>query len=278
MVALRIKRQRVAVHFGFVLALYAAMPGQIAQQDLASLLAFHSPMPDRHGFFLSFSALKAATFSLPRPAAFAIPDLPEGLRVRADDSDITGSINSSVNSATAWSGSLSEYEEPQVTVINRAGKGDRLQGKVKVAAVAARTVSLADSDAANAIRQDAPPIETTTQADEDAEPRADRAGTLAELSDPVGPLNGAMVRVTGLFFNNDTAILPALPFQHREVVLASLGALPDQGSTTLAAKGKSPATKRSREAPPSVSASGARRSRRPKSALPTRSISRAAAK
>jgi spore germination cell wall hydrolase CwlJ-like protein len=50
-----------------------------------------------------------------------------------------------------------------------------------------------------------------------------------------------MIRVTGLFFNNDAAVLPALPFQHSQVVLASLGSvntLPEQGSTTLASKGQ----------------------------------------
>ena len=241
MVALRINGQRFAVHFGVALALYAAMPGQIAQQDLASLLTFHSPVPPRNGLFLSFSALRTATFSLPRASAFAIPELPESLRPRANDPEITGSIGRSVSAADGFS-EYNEYEEPQTAVINRAGKGDRLQNQVKVvAAVAARTVTLADQDAATAIRQEVPPLESTPQAEEDAEPRADQAGTLAELSD-AAPLNGSMIRVTGLFFNNDTAVLPALPFQHNQVVLASLGSevntLPDQGSTTLASKGQ----------------------------------------
>lgn len=240
MVALRINGQRFAVHFGVALALYAAMPGQIAQQDLASLLTFHSPVPPRNGLFLSFSALRTATFSLPRASAFAIPELPESLRPRANDPEITGSIGRSVTAADGFS-EYNEYEEPQTAVINRAGKGDRLQNQVKVvAAVAARTVTLADQDAATAIRQEVPPLESTPQAGEDAEPRADQAGTLAELSD-AAPLNGSMIRVTGLFFNNDTAVLPALPFQHNQVVLASLGdvnTLPEQGSTTLASKGQ----------------------------------------
>src|SRR5690606_23848503 len=129
-----------------------------------------------------------------------------------------------------------EYVEPQSTVINRASKGDRLPNQVKaIAAVAARTVTLADEEAANAVRQEVPPLESADNAD-DAEPRADQAGTIAQFSDPVGPLNGSMIRVTGLFFNNDAAVLPALPFQHSQVVLASLGSvntLPEQGSTTL---------------------------------------------
>jgi len=99
MVALRMLRHRYAANLGFALALYAAMPGQIAQQDLASLLNFHSVLPQGHGMFLSFSALKMATFSLPRPALFAIPELPEGMRPHADQ-DVTGSIGSrSVRSA-----------------------------------------------------------------------------------------------------------------------------------------------------------------------------------
>jgi spore germination cell wall hydrolase CwlJ-like protein len=126
-------------------------------------------------------------------------------------------------------------------VINRASKGDRPPNQVKaIAAVAARTVTLADEEAANAVRQEVPPLESADNAD-DAEPRADQAGTIAQFSDPVGPLNGSMIRVTGLFFNNDAAVLPALPFQHSQVVLASLGSvntLPEQGSTTLASKGQ----------------------------------------
>ena len=237
MVALRMLRHRYAANLGFALALYAAMPGQIAQQDLASLLNFHSALPQGHGIFLSFSALKMATFSLPRPALFAIPELPEGMRPRTDE-DVTGSIGSrSVRSATALP-EPTEYEEPQTTVINRAAKGDRLTKPVQVAAVATRTVSLSNDDALSAIRQDLPPIENSPQAAEDNEPRADNAGTLAKLSEPIASTHGAMVQVAGLFFNNDAAALPSLPFQHREIVLASLGALPDAGSTTLANKGQ----------------------------------------
>jgi spore germination cell wall hydrolase CwlJ-like protein len=240
MIALRTKGQRFAVHSGLALALYAAMPGQIAQQDLASLLTFYSSPPSRNGLFLSFSALRTATFSLPRSSVFAIPELPESLRPRASDPEITGSIGRSVALAEDFS-EYNEYVEPQSTVINRASKGDRLPNQVKaIAAVAARTVTLADEEAANAVRQEVPPLESADNAD-DAEPRADQAGTIAQFSDPVGPLNGSMIRVTGLFFNNDAAVLPALPFQHSQVVLASLGSvntLPEQGSTTLASKGQ----------------------------------------
>lgn len=236
MVALRILRHRFAVHFGFVLALYAAMPNQIAQQDLASLLTFRSTPTPGAGMFLSFSALRMATFSLPRPTAFAIPELPKSMRphgLSGFDPDITGSIGR--NSASIDTGS--EYEEPQTTVMNRAGKGDRLQVQSKVAAVSARPVALSNDDALSAIRQDLPPLETAS-ADQNDEPRADNAGTLVTVNDPFVPAHGAMIRVAGLFFNNDPAALPALPFQHNEVILASLGNAPAEGATTLANKGQ----------------------------------------
>jgi spore germination cell wall hydrolase CwlJ-like protein len=187
--------------------------------------------------FLSFSALRTATFSLPRPAAFAIPDLPESLRIPTKKySDVTGSIGHS----SPLSKGGDDFAE-RTTTIDRSAKGDRLASKVKVAAVAARSVMLSDEKAASAIRQDLPPLETTPpQAKEDSGPRADHAGTLATLSDPLATIRESMVPVTGLFFNNDEAALPSLPFQHNEVVLASLGDAPvltDQGSTTLANKG-----------------------------------------
>src|SRR6185312_9358919 len=160
MVALRILRHRFAAHLGFVLALYAAMPSQIAQQDLASLLTFRQAPTSGARLFLSCSALRTATFSLPRPAAFAIPELPESMRPHGMnfDPDITGSIGRS--SAAIDAGS--EYEEPQTTVMNRAGKSDRLQVQSKVAAISARPVTLSNDDAASAIRQDLPPLETAS--------------------------------------------------------------------------------------------------------------------
>jgi spore germination cell wall hydrolase CwlJ-like protein len=235
MVALRILRHRFAAHLGFVLALYAAMPSQIAQQDLASLLTFRQAPTPGAGIFLSFSALRTATFSLPRPAAFAIPELPESMRPHGVnfDPDITGSIGRS--SVLLDSGS--EYEEPQTTVMNRAGKGDRLQVQSKVAAVTAKPVTLSNDEAATAIRQDLPPLEAPS-ADENDGPRADNAGTLVTVNDPIVPAHGAMMRIAGLFFNNDPAALPALPFQHNEVILASLGSAPTEGATTLANKGQ----------------------------------------
>src|ERR1700737_3736575 len=127
MFAWRAKRRPFAVHFGIAGALLLAFPTRIAQQDLASLLTYQAaPVEPRPGFFLSFSALRTATFSLPRPAGIAIPELPV-LQVvaragRDADPDITGSISRTASTA----GPDVEADEPQITIVNRAAKGDLL--------------------------------------------------------------------------------------------------------------------------------------------------------
>src|ERR1700726_2897205 len=127
MFASRAKRRRFAVHFGIASALLLAFPTRIAQQDLASLLTYQAaPVERAQGFFLSFSALRTATFSLPRPAGIAIPQLPVlpvvARAEREADPEITGSIPSVASTA----GPDIEADEPQVTTINRASKGDLL--------------------------------------------------------------------------------------------------------------------------------------------------------
>jgi spore germination cell wall hydrolase CwlJ-like protein len=237
-VALRILRHRFAVHIGFVLALYLAVPSQIAQQDIAGRLTFHSAGIQGHGIFLSFSALRAATFSMPRPAAFAIPDLPDDLRPRnaSFDPDITGSLGRSA----ALSDPINEYEEPQTTVMNRANKGDRLEAKTKaVAAVSAHPVEISNEEAKSAINQDLAPLENTKVSEEDStEPRADNAGSLVMLSESASPVRDAMYKVNGLFFADDPLALPSQPFQYNGAVLASLGNASVEGSTTMAGKGE----------------------------------------
>src|ERR1700687_878248 len=127
MFASRAKRRPFAVHFGIASALLLAFPSRIAPQDLASLLTYQAaPVERAQGFFLSFSALRTATFSLPRPAGIAIPELPV-LQVVARagldaDPDITGSIRGAAPTA----GPETEADEPQITVVNRAAKGDLL--------------------------------------------------------------------------------------------------------------------------------------------------------
>src|SRR5450631_2480699 len=127
MFASRAKRRPFAVHFGIASALLLAFPSRIAQQDLASLLTYQAaPVERAQGFLLSFSALRTATFSLPRPAGIAIPELPV-LQVvaragRDADPDITGSIPGIASTV----GPEAEADEPQITVVNRAGKSDLL--------------------------------------------------------------------------------------------------------------------------------------------------------
>jgi len=244
MVGLGIRRHRFAVRFGVVLALFLASPSQIAPQDLASLLTYR-PLPIERGagFFLSFSALRTATFSLPRPALFALPELPEPIRVavrsdRDNGLDITGSIPG--NGPLA--GVFSEYEEPQTTVINRAGKGDRLA--LKAAEVPTRTVTPVNAtgmDAAAVSPQSDVGISLEMQVrnEEDDGPRADRAGSIVRAIGLPPAGSSGIYRFTRLFFGDDPTGMPPIAFQHRDVVLASLpGTAPTEGSTTIAAKGE----------------------------------------
>jgi len=239
MFALGTRRRRFAVCFGAALALIVASPAQIAQQDLASLLTYQPASSERpNGFFVSFTALRTATFSLPRPALFAIPELPDAIRVVArsdkdNDLDITGSIPG-ISSIT---GPQSEYEEPQTTVMNRTNKGDRLS--VKVASVPQRSVTPVEPDEIQTPGYDvAMSLEIRPDVPKD-EPRADRAGTLVRYVEPVPANSSGMYKLSRLFFGDDPTGMPPLAFQHRDIVLASLpGTAPTEGSTTIAAKGE----------------------------------------
>jgi spore germination cell wall hydrolase CwlJ-like protein len=237
MFALGTKRRSFAMCFGAVFALIVASPGQIAQQDLASLLTYQPAATERaNGFFVSFAALRTATFSLPRPALFAIPELPEPIRVvargdRGNDFDITGSIPG-IASVT---GAQSEYEEPQTTVVNRTNKGDRFSVKVVNAPV--RTVTPVENPDENPRYDVALSLEM--RPDIPYEARADRAGTLVRFIEPVPEGSSGMYKLSRLFFGDDPTGMPPLAFQHRDVVLASLpGTAPTEGSTTIAAKGE----------------------------------------
>jgi hypothetical protein len=236
MVTLRTTRHRFAVHFGFVLALFLANTTRIAQQDLAGLLTFQSAhLQGARGIFMSFASLRTAAFSLPRPAGHAITDLPPPLRIATGvdahaDSDVTGSIpgERSVSEASD--------EAPQTTVIDRTKKSDRLS--IKVASVPTRTVTPAvTAEAINPViarLSENQPEESAAEADE---PRADRAGTVALLAVPIQPVAGAMYHFAALFFGDDPDGLPPEAFQHRNVVLASLGNEASEGSITFASKG-----------------------------------------
>lgn len=243
MVALGTRRHRFAVCVGAVFALIVANPTQIAQQDLAGLLTYQpAPTERANGFFVSFTALRTATFSLPRPALFAIPELPEPIRVVArEDKDSDLDITGSISGIGSIAGAQLEYEEPQTTVMNRTNKGDRLS--VVVATTTIRTVTPVEpKDSADEItRYDvAMSLEMRPEIpNRDSEPRADRAGTLIRFVEPVPEGSNGMYKLSRLFFGDDPTGMPPLAFQHRDVVLASLpGTAPTEGSTTIAAKGE----------------------------------------
>lgn len=247
MVALRTTRHRLAVQCGAVFAIFLASTIQFAQQDLAGLLTFQpTPIHGTRGFLVSFASLRTAAFSLPRPTAFALPELPASLHgpqsgpqsaEQPPAADITGSIPG------AASLSAVDNDERQTTAINRDKKADRLS--VKVASLPTRTVTPPDApDAGERAEQPSAQLADDSSAElalgdteEDDGPRADRVGTLVRIIDPVRPAVGAMYRIGGLFFGDDPAGLPPEAFQHRNVILASLGTAPTEGATTLANKG-----------------------------------------
>ena len=244
MFASRAKRRPFAVHFGIAGALLLAFPTRIAQQDLASLLTYQAPpVESTQGFFLSFSALRTATFSLPRPAGIAIPELPV-LQVvaragRDADPDITGSIPGTASTA----GPDVEGDEPQITVVNRAVKGDLL---VRHVAVVPPHVEIPEEPSEVPSPTPRYDIAMSLEMDpglpkEEDEVRPDRAGTLARLNEDGLPKLGVIARVSRLFFfrNNVVGSLPAILDPGDKPQLASAPAsAPTEGSTTLAAKGE----------------------------------------
>jgi spore germination cell wall hydrolase CwlJ-like protein len=244
MFASRAKRRPFAVQFGIASALLLAFPSRIAPQDLASLLTYQAAPAERaQGFFLSFSALRTATFSLPRPAGIAIPELPVlpvVARVERDaDPDITGSIPSIASTA----GPDIEADEPQITIVNRAGKGDLLVRHVAVVPPHVETAEEPSEVPAPTPRYD---IAMSLEMDpglpkEEDEARPDRAGTLARLNEDDLPKQGVIARVTRLFFFRDYVLgsLPAILDPGDKPQLASAPAsAPTEGSTTVAAKGE----------------------------------------
>ena len=238
------KRHPFAVQLGIAGALLLAFPSHIAPQDLASLLTYQAAPAERaQGFFLSFSALRTATFSLPRPAGIAIPELPV-LQVAARagrdaDPDITGSIPSIASTA----GPDIEADEKQVVIINRAAKGDLLVRHVAAVPPHVETAEEPSEVPAPTPRYD---IAMLLEMDpglpkEEDEPRPDRAGTLARLNEDDVPKQGVIARVTRLFFIRNYVLgsLPAILDPGEAPQLASAPAsAPVEGSTTVAAKGE----------------------------------------
>jgi spore germination cell wall hydrolase CwlJ-like protein len=244
MFASRAKRRPFAVHFGIASALLLAFPSRIAQQDLASLLTYQAaPVERAQGFLLSFSALRTATFSLPRPAGIAIPELPV-LQVvaragRDADPDITGSIPGTASTA----GPEAEADEPQITIVNRAGKGDLLVRHVSAVPPHVEIPEEPSEIPAPMPRYD---IAMSLEMDpglpkEEDEARPDRAGTLVRLNEDDLPKQGVIARVSRLFFFRENVVgsLPAMLDPGDKPQLASAPAsAPTEGSTTVAAKGE----------------------------------------
>ena len=243
MSASRTKRRRFAVPFGIAAALILAFPSHIGPQDLASLLTYQAAPAERTGgFFLSFSALHIATFTLPNPAGIAIPQLPIVPVVaragREADPDITGSIGGTASSATPDT----DADEPQVATINREGKGDMLVRHVATVAPHVETEEPSEVpaptpqyDISMSLEMDPGLPKPEDQA------RPDRAGTLARLKEGEFPKQGVLARVTRLFFLRDYFLgsLPAIIDPGDRPQLASAPAsAPTEGSTTIAAKGE----------------------------------------
>ena len=243
MFASRAKRRAFAVHFGIAIALLLAFPSHIAPQDLASLLTYQAaPVERAQGFFLSFSALRTATFSLPRPAGIAIPQLPIVSVVARAEREADPEIIGSIANAASTAGADAE-DEPQIIIVNRAGKGDMLVRHVAAVPPHIETAEEPSEIPAPAPRYD---IAMSLEMDpglpkEEDEARPDRAGTLARLNDNELPKQGVIARVSRLFFFRDYVLgsLPAILDPGDKPQLASAPAsAPTEGSTTVAAKGE----------------------------------------
>jgi len=232
MIAHLARRAPLAARSMFGAALLLAGTGQVAHQDLASLLVNQPGVAERARAFAlsnSFSTLRTATFSLPNPLGIAIPRLPVP--------DHFAIINASLPSAFRAAPEAAPAKSSPLTV-HRSGKGDRLvptpvmpAGHVDPvrAGPAARTVSREDTGLSVV----------------DVEPYnegAGFAGTIARNIDPV-PGAGSLVRLPRLFFGADPIELPPLAFEHSppspvaRLQLASLSGSAIDASTSVAPKG-----------------------------------------
>jgi len=244
MVASRSRRRPLAVRLYVATALILAFPTRIASQDLASLLTYQPEPTERaQGFFLSFSALKMATFSFPRPAGIALPELPVVQVVaRADrDPEITGSIPRRMSVAVPDAESDEPIGEPQFATINREHKGDMLVRRVTTVTARSEPAELPE------VPPPAPEYDLSMSLEMDPglprpedQPRPDRAGTLVDLKEEM-PKQGVIARFSRLFFqrNNTLGSLPMIidPGEMPKLASAPAGA-PTEGATTIAAKGE----------------------------------------
>jgi hypothetical protein len=120
-------RGAVVAPFGFALLTFAAVPGSIGYQDLASLIASRTALGAQAGepARSSFGTFHAATFSFPRPVGSAIPE-PFGYRVASLDIDVG---RDSLTGSTAHRALFDLSARPPALdrdTVNRTRKGDRL--------------------------------------------------------------------------------------------------------------------------------------------------------
>src|SRR3954471_182282 len=119
----RVRPKRAHPAFGLTIAMYVLMPTPVGLQDIASLIARQSFVPDtmRQRLASPFGTIHAATFSLPRPIGTAIPEQPlVRLASLGTASDVVGSIGVAPYPAAR------DKTNIVFPTINRTGKGDRL--------------------------------------------------------------------------------------------------------------------------------------------------------
>lgn len=120
-------RSAVVAPFGFALLTFAAVPGSIGYQDLASLIASRTALGAQAGeqAHSPFGTFHAATFSFPRPVGSAIPE-PVGYRVASLDIDV---VRDTLAGSTAYRALFDLSARPPALdrdTVNRTRKGDRL--------------------------------------------------------------------------------------------------------------------------------------------------------
>src|SRR3954470_17153520 len=108
----RTKPKRAYLSFASVIAMMVLMPTPIGLQDIASLLARQSFVPDgmRQRLASPFGTIHAATFIMPRPIGTAMPLVPLATFASFDpqDPDIT---TGSIGERNRFMGAI--YTEPQ---------------------------------------------------------------------------------------------------------------------------------------------------------------------
>lgn len=236
MVASRVTRTAFLVRSLVGAALLLAGTSPVAHQDLGSLLLKQPGVADRaRTFFLSnpFSALRAATFSLPSPAGMAIPQLPVA--------DHFAIINASLPAASRNEPLDLEPPANRSPGINRGAKRDRL---VPTPEESVQTIPSIRARQPHAGADDFIADEAWL-AVEESEPfghAAEFAGTIARDLDPV-PSSGLVFRVKRILFGNDEVELPYTAFEHvtpSPVVRLRYASLPGtmiDNSTSVASKG-----------------------------------------